>query len=165
VPIDPLRAERHTRGESHVPPEWVDQAGLFFITINCAQRGLSQLTHNDVSAKIFESITFYHSSRRWWPEIVLLMPDHLHALIRFSWSSKNGMNSVIAAWKRYTARQLGIVWQRDYFDHRIRSDADYSDKWQYIQNNPVRKNLVENFQDWPHVWRPRGVGWMHDVEQ
>ena len=153
------RPEREPRGESHVPPAWVAQDALFFITINCAQRGVVQLTNGAVARGLLETISFYRDRHRWWPEMVLLMPDHLHALIRFSWDPKNGMNAVIRAWKGYTAKTFGIHWQRDYFDHRIRSEQDHSDKWSYIQQNPVRKGLVEHFADWPHVWRPNQMGW------
>ena len=157
--LEKSRPDRDARGDFHVPPVWVEQDALFFITINCANRGIPQLTSENIACELFESISFYKNSNRWWPEIVLLMPDHMHALIRFSWSPKNGMNEVISAWKRYTARKNGINWQRDFFDHRIRGEQDHNDKWHYIQQNPVRKGLVGNFADWPYVWRPHQIGW------
>ena len=104
--------------------------------------------------KLFGSISHYVNQRRWWPEIVILMPDHLHALISFSWKEGQGMNAVIRDWKRYTARVFGVRWQRDYFDHRIRSEAGHQSTWFYIQENPVRAGLVEHSDCWPHVWLP-----------
>ena len=113
---------RRARGASHVPPEWVATDAVFFITINCKPRGIYHLTAGDIPARLFDSITFLHDRRTWFPEMVLLMPDHLHALISFSWEKAQGMNQVIANWKRYAATKFGISWQRDYFDHRIRSE-------------------------------------------
>ncbi|RYD31858.1 MAG: IS200/IS605 family transposase [Verrucomicrobiaceae bacterium] len=87
------------------------------------------------------------------------MPDHLHALISFSWEPKLGMNQVLADWKRYVANRLGVSWQRDFFDHRIRSLEDHQSTWFYIRENPVRSGLVESYEQWPHVWLPDGIGW------
>jgi putative transposase len=65
-------------------------------------------------------------------------------------------------WKRYTARALGIDWQRDFFDHRIRGEADGADQWSYIRENPVRAGLVERYHQWQHVWFPHRIGWPED---
>lgn len=91
--------------------------------------------------------------------MILLMPDHLHALVSFSWMKGKGMNRVIENWKRFTATRSGISWQRDYFDHRIRSEQDHQSTWFYIRENPVRAGLVETYDQWPYVWFPTGIGW------
>ena len=148
------RPDRSSREGLHVPPEWVPLEATFFVTINCQVRGTTQLTAPDMPEKLFGSISHYVNQRRWWPEIVILMPDHLHALISFSWQEGEGMSAVLQDWKRYTARAFGIRWQRDYFDHRIRSEADHQSTWIYIQENPVRAGLVEHSALWPHVWLP-----------
>ncbi|MBN8456729.1 MAG: IS200/IS605 family transposase [Verrucomicrobia bacterium] len=87
------------------------------------------------------------------------MPDHLHALISLTWKKGDGLSKVLADWKRFTARTCGIVWQRDFHDHRIRSESDHQDKWAYIRENPVRKGMVACYEEWPHVWFPEGRGW------
>ncbi|MCW1912353.1 hypothetical protein OJ996_02130 [Luteolibacter sp. GHJ8] len=154
-----FRPDRSARSRGHVPPEWVDGEATFFLTINCQRRGVPQLTIDELPGKLFACVSHYRELRRWWPEIVILMPDHLHMLVTFSWEPGNGMNAVIRDWKRYTARTFGIEWQRDYFDHRVRSEADHADKWQYIRENPVRSRLVECYDQWAHVWFPDRVGW------
>ena len=153
------RPERESRGAGHVPPDWVAPHATFFLTLNCQLRGKPQLTCGDIPGGLFQSVAFYHEQHRWWPEIFLLMPDHLHALVSFSWEKNHGINRVLADWKRYTARAFGIQWQRDFFDHRIRNDADHQDKWSYVRENPVRKGLVETYDQWPHVWFPDRIGW------
>ncbi len=158
-PLYDSRPERRARGTSHDPPHWVEDDALFFITINCQQRGPAQLTTSDIPTKIFESVSHYHLKQIWRPEIFLLMPDHLHALIVFSWTDGYGLRNVLKNWKRFTARMLGINWQRDFFDHRIRSQEDHDEKWTYIRDNPVRDHLVNHYGSWPHVWFPDGIGW------
>jgi len=41
------------------------------------------------------------------------MLDHLHALLSFPPSGKP-LKLVVSKWKEWTAKELGIVWQRDF---------------------------------------------------
>jgi REP element-mobilizing transposase RayT len=63
------------------------------------------------------------------------------------------MQSVVTAWKHYLATQIGVRWQRDFFDHRLRGEESARDKEDYIWNNPVRAGLATRKEDWPYVWR------------
>jgi len=79
------------------------------------------------------------------------MPDHLHALLSFPPSGKP-LQNVITKWKEWTAKSIGIVWQRDYFEHRLRNDESRRAKADYILENPVRKHLVARPEEWPFVY-------------
>ena len=81
----------------------------------------------------------------------VLMPDHLHALLSFPPSGKT-LKLIISKWKEWTAKELGIVWQRDFFEHRLRHDESRREKADYILQNPVRKKLVARPEDWPFVY-------------
>jgi len=74
------------------------------------------------------------------------MPDHLHMLALFS--RDLGMIKVVSNWKRYLATKCKIRWQRDFFDHRLRSDESADDKARYILQNPVRAGLAKRSEDW-----------------
>jgi putative transposase len=80
------------------------------------------------------------------------MPDHLHAIIAFS--REPGMRTAMKNWKRFVAHKHKVNWQRDFFDHRLRSDQELQEKSSYIVMNPVRKGLSERAEDWPWVYRP-----------
>jgi len=41
-------------------------------------------------------------------------------------------------------------WQKGFFDHVMRSEESYSEKWLYVAENPIRKKLVMRFEDWPY---------------
>ena len=67
-------------------------------------------------------------------------------------------------WKTIAAKRInqalnrnGSLWQADYFDRYMRSLGDYSQKWDYVRLNPVRKGLVAKSEDWPY----RGT--IHDL--
>jgi putative transposase len=153
-------SKRKVRGEFHRPPPWAAENSVFFITINCQRRGEAQLTINGVTEGLLDALRFYQDQGKWHVSLALLMPDHFHALLSFNNEKGLGMGNLIKSWKRYTAKTFGIEWQRDYFDHRIRGEADMADKWDYIRENPVRAGLVDEHVEWPHVLRADGTrGW------
>jgi REP element-mobilizing transposase RayT len=80
--------------------------------------------------------------------LVLAMPDHLHALMGFP--GEKSMKPVIAALKSWVAAKEKVNWQRDFFDHRLRSWESGAEKANYIRMNPVRAGLVANPEDWPY---------------
>ena len=41
-------------------------------------------------------------------------------------------------------------WQKGFFDHVMRSEESYSEKWLYVAENSIRKKLVARFEDWPY---------------
>jgi putative transposase len=86
----------------------------------------------------------------WFAHLILIMPDHVHALLCFP-TSKRTIQEVVSDWKRWTNRQLGIKWQRDFFEHRLRNDESARDKAHYILANPVRAGLVTKPEEWPYV--------------
>jgi putative transposase len=47
------------------------------------------------------------------------------------------------------ATTLAWKWQSDCWDTQIRSGEHYGEKWEYVRQNPVRKELVEKCEDWP----------------
>ncbi|MBU1693225.1 MAG: transposase [Verrucomicrobia bacterium] len=134
----------------HEIPSWVREDAVFFISINCAERGKNQLCHESIAAVVADAFRFCHARDEWHVHLLLLMPDHLHALVAFA--RDHEMKHLVAKTKEFIARQTGIRWQRDYFDHRLRKDERRLEKAHYIRMNPVRKRLVARPEDWPYVW-------------
>ena len=42
------------------------------------------------------------------------------------------------------------LWQPGFFDHLLRHDESYAEKWLYVRDNPVRKRLVATWDAWPY---------------
>ena len=85
----------------------------------------------------------------------LLMPDHIHFFCGLR-DSRVTVEHWVAYWKDRFAKghsQRTWVWQRGVFHHRVRSIQEYREKWTYMMENPVRKGLVTQWEDWP--WRGR----------
>ena len=136
----------------HEVPFWVDpHKEVYFITINCRDRFRNQLALLGVSDALFETIRYREENFLWWPHIWLLMPDHLHALVSFPPSGKP-IRQIVSKWKEWTAKEIGIEWQRDFFEHRLRQEESRREKADYVLENPVRRNLVARADDWPYVY-------------
>jgi putative transposase len=134
----------------HDPPDWLDPTHeAFFITINCQPRGANQLASDAAWQALVETIEFREQRGDWKWRLVLAMPDHLHGIATFP--NSFFMKQSIASWKRWLAKSHRIQWQRDFFDHRLRSGESAADKANYIRMNPVRAGLCTNPEDWPYV--------------
>ncbi|MEM9479359.1 MAG: hypothetical protein AAGA58_06820 [Verrucomicrobiota bacterium] len=131
---------------NHEIPHWVDmRESLFHIRIRSV---CADLTKGENAEELLESALFYSANQRWFCELMLVMPDHLHALIHFGVSSRTGMSQIIGDWKRYQTKSLDVEWQENYFDHRLRSHEQGSETFDYIRRNPVVKGLCGAMDEW-----------------
>jgi REP element-mobilizing transposase RayT len=145
----PLIRHKPRRTLPHGPPLWASQDHVYFVSINCKARGIPQLTLPPVSGEVLKAAQYNHDAKKWYIGLFLLMPDHLHALLSFP--PTVDMKKIISDWKRYVSRKIGVEWQRECFDHRLRDEGALRDKAEYIWQNPVRANLVAEPNLWPHV--------------
>jgi REP-associated tyrosine transposase len=83
----------------------------------------------------------------------VILPDHLHLFVALPDDLKLG--EWVGTLKRVLARSLersessDPVWQRGFFDHVLRSNESYAEKWNYVRENPVRAGLINKVDDWP----------------
>jgi putative transposase len=96
----------------------------------------------------------YENRHGWSVGKYVIMPDHVHFFCSPELNAKP-LSSGIGKWKEWTSKtmiqKLSIskpVWQREFFDHLIRSNESYSQKWDYVQDNPVRAGLVGKAENW-----------------
>jgi hypothetical protein len=130
------------------PIIWPNPEGeVFFITVCCEPRGTNQLATPSAWQALRETAMHRQTSGDWDVSLLLAMPDHWHALCGFHVT----MARVIADLKSWLARFHGIRWQRDFFDHRLRSWESAAQKRQYILANPLRAGLIAEGDDWPYV--------------
>jgi putative transposase len=83
----------------------------------------------------------------------VIMPDHVHFFVR------GDQNFVLANWVKGLKRAMlrafpnergRSFWQLGLFDHLLRNDESYAQKWEYVRQNAVRAGLVELAVDWPY---------------
>ena len=80
-------------------------------------------------------------------DVFVIMPNHLHGIIRLNEpgnSKLQPLGSVIRGFKARCSRQFGLLegmqhpqlWQRNYHEHVIRTEASLQSIREYITNNP-----------------------------
>jgi hypothetical protein len=78
----------------HTVPLWVEPGALFHVRIaldrETDQRGL---TEPSLAQAILDSAKFYETKQRWHVTLLVLMPNHLHALLSFA--RDHSMSSMI----------------------------------------------------------------------
>src|SRR6266446_2243077 len=124
-----MNAPRKERARlPHDVPLWVDPAKeVYYLTINCRRRGLNQLAVPSIGPPLLETVAFRQKLGLWFAYLFLVMPDHVHALVSFP-PSERTIQGVVTDWKRWTARHMGIKWQKDFFEHRLRTDESAREK-------------------------------------
>ena len=142
----------------HGIPGWVKCGAAFHIRLRA--HGVKSLTEPETANGLLQSAKHYQLSGAWYADLLPIMPDHIHALVSFP--ADAAMTTVVGNWKRFTSRTHGIAWQKNFFDHRIRNDDEFGEKWGYILRNPVAKGLCANEQDWPWVLRADDGGARRD---
>jgi REP element-mobilizing transposase RayT len=82
----------------------------------------------------------------------VIIPDHIHLFV--AGADDFDLGIWIPGLKRVVAAAVtggrNNLWQRGFFDHLIRNGESYSEKWEYVHQNPVRAGLVPCADEWPY---------------
>jgi putative transposase len=135
--------------------------GLYFFTVTLADRSSDLLIrHIDRLRRVYASVQNRYPFET---VAICILPDHLHAI----WSLPSGDRNYPLRWslmkagftrgldepshrsKSKIARRERGLWQRRYWEHRIRDDADFERDVDYVHFNPVKHGLVSQVSDWP----------------
>lgn len=147
--------------------------GTYFFTVNLAERRKDTLVrHIEIFREVFRSVKQAHPFSLL---AMVVLPDHLHAVWRLPpadadyplrWSLiKSGFSRRISRLESIRASRLAKrergIWQRRYWEHQIRHEADLVRHVDYIHFNPVKHGWVAHPVDWPnstlHEYIARGV--------
>lgn len=99
-------------------------------------------------------------------DAIVILPDHLHSI----WTLPDADADYSSRWRHIKARfslrcpqaykqsqnlsrqHKGeqAIWQRRFWEHQIRNEADFSQHVDYIHYNPVKHGLVRAPMDWPY---------------
>ncbi|MDH4554775.1 transposase [Pseudomonas sp. BN417] len=133
----------------------------WFFTLNLADRR-SRLLIDQIDLL---RASFHYCMKRhpWRIDAIVILPEHLHALCtlpegdadyarrwrliktEFSRALPYGEQ---ASESRLSKGERGI-WQRRFWEHRIRDDEDFARHVDYIHHNPRKHGHVERVADWP----------------
>jgi len=119
----------------HEIPWWVAQGARHFITINAKCRGSAPFTEPSVAEALLRNLLAYETSERWQIWIGIIMPDHLHFIATFALES--GLTASIRPWKAYQSRTLAVEFQSGFFEHRLRTDAEFEEKSESLASHRI----------------------------
>jgi putative transposase len=132
-----------------------------FFTVALADRGSDLLTRHVDALR--EAVASVRSEQPFVIDAWVVLPDHLHAV----WTLPEADRDFSTRWKDIKARftkSIGLVgrrsasklakgeaglWQRRFWDHHIRDEADFAAHVRYCWGNPVKHGYVERAVDWP----------------
>lgn len=139
---------------------WFVPGATYFFTLTLRDRNATLLCDHVGLLRGAVRDTMRQRSFRLVAGVVL--PDHLHAIVRLPEGDSDypaRVRSVKAGFtRRLVTHGLRIaknhrgeypVWQRRYWEHRIRDDRDLENHVAYIHFNPVKHSLVAQAADWP----------------
>ncbi len=128
------------------------QPALYFITL--CTRDRKPILHCPEMHQAFCDYARHSAYRACAIGRYVIMPDHLHLFVRI------GGDLSLSQFVRLLKQRLtfcldqqgkkGPYWQPGFFDHLLRSSESYSQKWEYVIQNPVRAGLAANPAAWPY---------------
>ena len=130
-----------------------------FFTVTLADRN-SDLLVREIDL-LRQAVRLTKAERPFEIDAWVVLPDHLHCIWRLPgddtdyptrWrliKSRFSREVPLGQVRRsHVKRQERGVWQRRYWEHHIRDEADFAAHVQYCRLNPVKHGLVERPEDW-----------------
>jgi REP element-mobilizing transposase RayT len=132
-------------------------APVYFITI-CVQNRRPILANEAVVSIFRDEFEAAPTRYGWRVGRFVAMPDHLHFFcVSDETPASASLSQFIARFKQWTAKRIlarasphALLWQKQFFDHLLRSNESYDSKWLYVRDNPVRAGFVATADEWPY---------------
>jgi putative transposase len=132
---------------------WLEQQ-LYLVNTGTYQRS-PVLATDSMAGEVIAALEEASQAAAWRVGRYVVMPDHVHFFCTPT-PDAHRMSDFIGRWKSLATRRVwrlghsGRLWQREFFDHLLRSDESYAAQWEYVRQNPVRAGLCETPDDWPY---------------
>ena len=140
---------------------FLGQPNILFVTVN-AKDAVPWMANAAVQSSLVD--IWRTEARAWLVGYYLIMPDHLHFFCA-PYDSHFGIDQWVEFWKsRFHRGHLkeSWSWQRKSFHHRMRNRLEYEQKLTYVRENPLRKGLVVQPDEWPYQGRVHDIKWRAD---
>ena len=118
-----------------------------------AGHGECHLANPKAAETVANALRFFEG-KRYRLHAWCVMPNHVHVIVEPF--EKESLSSIIHSWKSYTANECnkllglrGQFWQKDAYNHIIRTEKEYGFQIQYVWNNPEKAKL----NNWRWRWR------------
>jgi REP-associated tyrosine transposase len=135
----------------------------WFFTVNLLQRRANDLLVREIDLLRF-TVTQVRVGHPFRIHAWVVLPDHMHCVLELPPGDADIANRWRLIKQRFskalpkTERRSAVrqrrgergIWQRRYWEHLIRDEADYRAHMDYVHINPVKHGLVRRVADWPY---------------
>jgi len=142
------------------PLEFANQTTVIFITM-CVEKRRPLLARAEIVALLSDC---WRQADHWLVGRWVVMPDHLHLFCAPATALAMPVVSWVRFWRSQVTRRWPYpeekpIWQRDFFDRRLRSGESYQQKWLYLWENPIKAGIVSKPEDWPYQGERNVLAW------
>ncbi|CAN5693955.1 hypothetical protein BH09VER1_BH09VER1_04360 [soil metagenome] len=144
----------------HTVVERHNQSIIIFITVCAKDRRpiLANPEMNEILCRGWNAATSFLVGR------YVIMPDHIHLFCSPADIPPPHLDQWMKYWKNFSAKiwpgsKTTKLWQRNYWDTQLRTGDSYSEKWEYVRQNPVRAGLVKEHLQWPFQGELHPLRW------
>ena len=118
----------------------------------CTKNRMPVLANDDCHKLLRET---WQTRPTWLAGRYCIMPDHIHLFCAPADLLTQPLEKWVRFWKSGVSRcwphlRDTPIWQRHFWDTQLRRGESYTEKWDYIMQNPVRAGLVAQAEDWPY---------------
>jgi putative transposase len=137
----------------------------FFFTLVTFRR-IPLFTQPEAVASLRKAFREEMARRPYQMDAVVILPDHLHVIwtlpandadYSIRWRNiKRGFTATVPTGHRPVVcasrqnKQEQAIWQRRFWEHRIRDERDFAQHVDYIHYNPVKHGYITKPVDWPY---------------
>ena len=160
-PDNPFPKRKHLRRLEVIFDQW--NAPLYEINI-CVKWRRKCLANPQVFRILVASWKEAGPLYDWQVGRYMVMPDHVHFFVTTASREHKDLSDFIGGWKSWTRKEVrrlyrSFDWQKELFDHLVRSGESYGDRWNYLLLNPVKAGLVKQPEDWPYQGEITPIQW------
>ena len=131
--------------------------GTYFITACTFQK--QSLLQSDRMAGLFLEVLFnYRSQGKYLLHEFVVMPDHFHLLLTPIVTLERALQLMKGGFSFRARKELGFsgeIWEKSYYDRRVRDWEEYLAFQKYARLNPVRRGLAKAAEE----YRYSSAGW------
>jgi putative transposase len=165
------------RHPAHHPPVERNRQPVI-VQVNVCSKDRLELLAKDSIHELCRKV--WQEALSWRVGTYVIMPDHIHLFCTPGEFPPPNLRGWVRFWKsliaqrwpggpRPVANDAGMdgtepvppakIWQRDYWDTQMRSHQQYDEKLSYVRQNPVRKGMVTNADEWPYQGKVFDIRW------
>jgi putative transposase len=124
----------------------------YFVT-TCVHARRPVFRRENVAVIARDEIIRFRDKGLYWLFAFVVMPDHLHCLVRLREKTKS-LGRIVAMLKssiQFRSRRAGVdfAWQDHFHDHIVRPNEKLEDFVRYVLQNPERAGLVKQGEIYP----------------